>query len=75
MTGEEGGWRDVVVLGDCEEMVTHICQMCGWKKDLERLTMAGRRASSGKETGVKGKSNNQKQTHSKSRSCVHKHSH
>ena len=29
--GEEGGWRDVVVLGECDEGVVRMCQLCGWE--------------------------------------------
>ena len=38
MTGEEGGWRDVMVLGDCEEGVVKVCELCGWE---ELGTMGG----------------------------------
>ena len=42
MTGEEGGWRDVVVLGDCEETVVRVCELCGWEGELGRMVAGGR---------------------------------
>ena len=33
----EGGYRDVVLLGECDEGVVRVCELCGWKDDLEML--------------------------------------
>ena len=37
VTGDEGGWRDVMVLGDCEEGVVKVCELCGWKEELGKM--------------------------------------
>ena len=44
VTGEEGGWRDVVVLGDCDGTVVRMCKLCDWEKELGRME-AERKAS------------------------------
>lgn len=35
---DEGGYRDVAVLQDCDRSVREICEHCGWTKDLEAFT-------------------------------------
>lgn len=37
VTAEEGGWRDVVVLGDCDEGVVRVCELCGWGAELRKM--------------------------------------
>ena len=41
MMGEEGGWRDVMVLGECDEAVVRVCTLCGWGRELERMAGGG----------------------------------
>ncbi len=35
---EEGGYRDVALLQDCEAAVWRVCELCGWSLALEQLT-------------------------------------
>ena len=41
VTGEEGGWRDVVVLGDCDDGVVKVCGLCRWEGELGRMAGSG----------------------------------
>lgn len=45
VTAEEGGWRDVVVLGDCDEGVVRVCELCGWKAELRKMNGAKKSTS------------------------------
>lgn len=34
---EEGGYRDVAMLQDCDSGVEEICRQCGWSRTLEDM--------------------------------------
>ena len=34
---EEGGYRDVALLQDCESAVWSVCDACGWSRALKEL--------------------------------------
>ena len=61
VTGDEGGWRDVMVLGDCEEGVVKVCELCGWKE-------LGRMAAVHKEVAKSASQNTQHKS-----KCKHRH--
>lgn len=34
---EEGGYRDIAVIQDCDSAVEEICRQCGWSRQLKAL--------------------------------------
>ena len=43
---EEGGYRDVAMLQDCDSGVEEICRQCGWSTSLKEIV----RPSTARET-------------------------
>ena len=37
----EGGYRDIVMLGECDTGVERVCELCGWREDLEKFVKPG----------------------------------
>ena len=62
--GEEGGWRDVVVLGECDEGVVRMCQLCGWERELGRGGGGGKKSTAVAATTLEPR-------HSHAKSCDH----
>ena len=38
----EGGYRDVALLGECNDAVGRVCDLCGWRDSLDKLVEQGR---------------------------------
>ena len=51
----EGGYRDVALLGDCDEGVANICQHCGWTQDLDKLVHKKKKAPAAGATGARSR--------------------
>ena len=37
----EGGYRDIVMLEDCDNAVCEVCKLCQWNTELEKLVKSG----------------------------------
>ena len=42
MFGHKANYRDVCVLGDCDDIVTKFCSLLGWEAELDRLMRSWR---------------------------------
>lgn len=50
VTAEEGGWRDVVVLGDCDKGVVRVCELCGWEAELRKMNKTNKAKKTSQST-------------------------